>query len=67
MLSHLIVFSVFRMHGNRFALRRAQYAIDNYFEVVGVLEEFNKSLAVFEDRLPDFFAGVRSIQVNGGK
>ncbi|XP_034240257.1 uronyl 2-sulfotransferase-like [Thrips palmi] len=43
------------------AFRRAKANIDQYFPVVGVLEEPNATLAVLETRLPLFFTGVSDL------
>ncbi|KAJ1531460.1 hypothetical protein ONE63_000138 [Megalurothrips usitatus] len=43
------------------ALKRAMANIDQYYPVVGVLEELNATLAVLETRLPLFFSGVRDV------
>ncbi|KAK3908106.1 Uronyl 2-sulfotransferase [Frankliniella fusca] len=43
------------------ALQRAKANMDQYFPVVGILEELNATLAVLESRLPLFFAGVRDV------
>ncbi|KAI4461033.1 heparan sulfate 2-o-sulfotransferase [Holotrichia oblita] len=46
------------LHNNRWALSQAKSNVDRYYHVVGVLEEVNTTLAVFETKLPYFFKGV---------
>ena len=43
--------------GNRAAVQKAKENVDRHFEVVGVLEHLEESLAVLENRLPAFFKG----------
>ncbi|KAE8745111.1 hypothetical protein FOCC_FOCC008286 [Frankliniella occidentalis] len=43
------------------ALQHAKANMDQYFPVVGILEELNATLAVLESRQPLFFAGVRDV------
>ena len=38
-------------------MRRAMYNVEKHYAVVGVLEEFNKTLIVLEHFLPTFFKG----------
>uniref|UniRef100_A0A1I8P2M4 Heparan sulfate 2-O-sulfotransferase pipe n=1 Tax=Stomoxys calcitrans TaxID=35570 RepID=A0A1I8P2M4_STOCA len=43
------------------ALERAKYAVESQYSVVGVLEDLNTTLSVFEKYIPRFFEGVREI------
>lgn len=43
------------------ALERAKYAVESQYSVVGVLEDLNTTLSVFEKYVPRFFEGVREI------
>ena len=43
--------------GNKAAVQKAKENVDRHFEVVGVLEHLEESLAVLENRLPAFFEG----------
>ncbi|KAI9581444.1 hypothetical protein GQX74_012769 [Glossina fuscipes] len=43
------------------ALERAKHAVESQYAVVGVLEDLNTTLAVFEKYIPRFFQGVREI------
>lgn len=46
------------------ALERAKYAVETQYAVVGVLEDLNTTLAVFEKYIPRFFAGATEIYYN---
>ena len=46
------------------ALERAKFAVETQYSVVGVLEDLNTTLAVFEKYIPRFFAGAREIYYN---
>lgn len=43
------------------ALERAKHAVESQYAVVGVLEDLNTTLSVFEKYIPRFFQGVREI------
>ncbi|XP_004526814.2 heparan sulfate 2-O-sulfotransferase pipe isoform X1 [Ceratitis capitata] len=43
------------------ALERAKFAVESQYAVVGVLEDMNTTLSVFEKYIPRFFEGVRDI------
>jgi len=43
------------------AIERAKFAVENEFAVVGILEDIETSLAVFEKYIPQFFAGATEI------
>ncbi|XP_059470864.1 heparan sulfate 2-O-sulfotransferase pipe [Neocloeon triangulifer] len=43
------------------ALQRAKAAVERHYAVVGVLEEFNKTLSVFEHYIPRFFSGASQV------
>lgn len=43
------------------ALERAKYAVESQYAVVGVLEDMNTTLTVFEKYIPRFFQGAREI------
>lgn len=46
------------------AVERAKYAVETQYAVVGVLEDLNTTLAVFEKYIPRFFAGATEIYYN---
>ncbi|XP_065079844.1 heparan sulfate 2-O-sulfotransferase pipe [Ochlerotatus camptorhynchus] len=46
------------------ALERAKYAVESQYAVVGVLEDFNTTLAVLERYVPKFFSGATSVYFN---
>lgn len=46
------------------ALERAKRAVEQHYAVVGVLEEMNTTLAVFEKYIPRFFAGASDVYWN---
>lgn len=46
---------------SRAALETAKANVERWFGVVGVLEEMEKSLAVFEAYIPRYFAGVKPV------
>lgn len=43
------------------ALERAKRAVEQHYAVVGVLEELNTTLTVFENYIPRFFEGASDI------
>ncbi|XP_055387147.1 heparan sulfate 2-O-sulfotransferase pipe-like [Condylostylus longicornis] len=43
------------------ALERAKYAVESQYAVVGVLEDLNATLSVFEKYIPRFFSGAYEI------
>ena len=47
--------------GNPAALQKAKENVDRHFVVVGVLEKLEESLAVLEDKLPEYFSGVSEV------
>ncbi|KAG1673628.1 Heparan sulfate 2-O-sulfotransferase pipe [Nymphon striatum] len=47
-----------RVHGNVAALQKAKSVIETQYTVVGLLEEFNKTLVVLESFLPKYFRGI---------
>lgn len=51
-----------RTLGSKEALRRAKINIKEKFVAVGVLEFLEKSLAVLECKLPQYFKGIRELQ-----
>jgi dermatan/chondrotin sulfate uronyl 2-O-sulfotransferase UST len=48
------------------ALERAKYAVESQYSVVGVLEDFNVTLSVFEKYVPQFFRGATQVYAEGG-
>lgn len=42
-------------------LRKAMENVEKYYAVVGVLEEMDKSLTVFEEYIPRYFKGIKSL------
>lgn len=55
---------LFRPFNTKGALERAKYAVETQYAVVGVLEDLNTTLAVFEKYIPRFFAGATEIYYN---
>ncbi|EEB17124.1 Uronyl 2-sulfotransferase, putative [Pediculus humanus corporis] len=53
-----------RILNDEWALRKAKENVENYFPVVGILEELNMTLAVLESKLPMFFKGVQNVYFN---
>jgi len=43
------------------AMERAKHAVESQYAVVGVLEDFNTTLSVFEKYIPRFFSGAADI------
>lgn len=43
------------------ALERAKYAVESQYAVVGVLEDLNTTLSVFEKYIPKFFKGASEV------
>jgi len=43
------------------SIERAKFAVENEYAVVGILEDIETSLAVFEKYIPQFFAGATEI------
>lgn len=58
---------LFRVLGSNWALQKAKYNIEHYYAVVGVLEQFNKTLAVFEEYVPAFFSGAAKLYDDKGR
>ncbi|CRK94723.1 CLUMA_CG008223, isoform A [Clunio marinus] len=46
------------------ALERAKYAVETQYSVVGILEDMDTTLTVFEKYIPQFFAGASEIYHN---
>ena len=46
--------------GSRVALQIAKHNVDHNFAVVGLLEHLNETMAVLEDKLPQFFSGAKN-------
>jgi hypothetical protein len=46
------------------ALERAKYAVESQYSVVGVLEDLNTTLSVFEKYIPRFFQGAKDVYWN---
>ncbi len=46
------------MLGSRWALAEAKRNVEEWYPVVGVLEDMRSTLLLLEDRFPNFFAGV---------
>lgn len=49
---------------NNWALQKAKDNVEKYFPVVGVLEEFNVTLEIFEHKIPYFFRGIQKLYQN---
>lgn len=43
------------------ALERAKRSVEQHYAVVGVLEDFNVTLTVFEHYIPRFFKGASNV------
>lgn len=43
------------------ALERAKRSVEKHYAVVGVLEDFNVTLTVFEHYIPKFFKGASNV------
>lgn len=43
------------------ALERAKHAVESQYAVVGVLEDLNTTLSVFEKYIPRFFRGAAEV------
>ena len=50
--------------GDKWAMERAKENVRTFYTVVGVMEDFDKTLAVLENKLPDFFGGVIDLYFN---
>lgn len=50
-----------RLLNDEWALARAKANVEHYFPVVGVLEELNKTLELFEQKIPYFFKGAQTL------
>lgn len=65
MLTYFIFFfsfsSFYRPFNTKGALERAKHAVESQYAVVGVLEDLNTTLTVFENYVPRFFRGASSI------
>jgi hypothetical protein len=59
------LFYVTRPFNTLGALQRAKKAVERHYAVVGVLEDLNSTLTVFENYIPLFFKG--ATQVYWGK
>ncbi|XP_063587135.1 uronyl 2-sulfotransferase-like [Penaeus indicus] len=55
-----------RQVGSRWALNQAKYHLENYYSVVGVLEELSLSLQVLQHYLPRFFNNVGALELGSG-
>lgn len=54
----------FRPFNSQSALEKAKYTVENEYAVVGMLDELNTTLAVFEKYIPRFFAGATEVYYN---
>ena len=50
--------------GDKWAMERARENVRRYYSVVGVIEDFHKTLRVLEDKIPFFFGGVIDLYFN---
>ncbi|TRY67793.1 hypothetical protein TCAL_06426 [Tigriopus californicus] len=48
-------------HDPKMALRKAMHNVDNYFSVVGVLEELETTYTVLEQYIPQYFQGIKAL------
>ena len=53
-----------RIVGSKWALERAMENVKNYYSVVGIIEEFSKTLTMLQQKLPFFFGGVLDLYFN---
>ncbi len=53
--------SIFRPFNTVGALERAKHAVESQYAVVGVLEDLNTTLSVFEKYIPRFFNGATEV------
>ena len=53
-----------RVVGNKWAMEMAMENVDKYYSVVGVIEEFSKTLKVLQQKLPFYFGGVLDLYFN---
>ena len=53
-------------YGNQRALQQAKQNIEKWYPVVGVLESMNKTLAIMEKTVPEYFSGVSDIYFSQG-
>lgn len=50
-----------RIFGNQEGLQRAKEIVEKEFAVVGLLDEWNKTLTVLEHYIPRFFKGATKV------
>lgn len=62
--THTFIFSPFNSEG---ALERAKRSVEQQYAVVGVLEDFNVTLTVFEHYIPRFFKGASDVYHSNNK
>ena len=51
---------------NQGALQQAKQNIEKWYPVIGVLDNINKTLAVMEKTVPEYFSGVSDIYYRQG-
>lgn len=56
----LNLFFLLRKLNDDWALKSAKANVERYYPVVGILEEINATLEVFENKIPYFFKGVQN-------
>ena len=54
-----------RQFGNKWALQLAKYNVEQHYSVIGVTEEYNATLALFEAVHPEFFKHASDIVKKG--
>lgn len=59
--SSLYIFLACRPFNTVGALERAKHAVESQYAVIGVLEDLNTTLSVFESYIPGFFRGAAEI------
>lgn len=60
----LLLWPLFRPFNTERALEKSKRVVENDYAVVGILEDLNTTLTVFEKYIPRFFAGAREIYFN---
>lgn len=55
------VYDIFRLLNDEWAFEKAKSNVERYFPVVGILEELNVTLQMFERKIPYFFRGAQKL------
>lgn len=54
----------FRKHNSQWALDKAKFNVQNFFAVVGILEDLEKTLRLLERKLPQYFSGALELHTS---